>query len=85
MAIDEALSDIEKGLGKNVPLHLKDGHYSGANKLGNAINYIYPHNYPNHYYNQQYLPDDLTYRIYYNYGDNKVELNTKKYWDLIKK
>ena len=57
-AIDQAMSDIEKGLGKNVPSHLKDGHYAGAKKLNHSNNYLYPHAYPNHYVNQQYLPGD---------------------------
>ncbi len=84
-AIDEALDDINKGLGKMIPAHLRDGHYSGAEKLNHAKNYLYPHIYPNHYVVQQYLPDDLTYRVYYKYGENKVETTTKKYWDSIKK
>ena len=84
-AIDQAMSDIEKGLGKNVPSHLKDGHYAGAKKLNHSNNYLYPHEYPNHYVNQQYLPDDITYRIYYQPGKNKIESNVKKYWDEIKK
>ena len=84
-AIDQAMSDIEKGLGKNVPSHLKDGHYAGAKKLNHSNNYLYPHAYPNHYVNQQYLPDDITYRIYYQPGKNKIESNVKKYWDEIKK
>lgn len=85
LAIDAAMEDIEKGLGKNVPSHLKDGHYPGAAQLDHAVGYVYPHIYPNHYVVQQYLPDDLTYRIYYHYGENKLEQNTKNYWDLIKK
>ena len=84
-AIDQAMSDIEKGLGKNIPSHLKDGHYAGAKKLNHSNNYLYPHAYPNHYVNQQYLPDDITYRIYYQPGKNKIESNVKKYWDEIKK
>lgn len=84
-AIDKALDDINKGLGKDIPASIKDGHYSGATKLNHAIGYLYPHNYPNHYVNQQYLPDDITYRVYYEYGQNKVESATKKYWEDIKK
>ena len=84
-AIDLALEDISKGVGKNIPAHLRDGHYSGAQKLNHALNYKYPHVYPNHYVKQQYLPSDIEYRVYYQYGDNKIELASKKYWDLIKK
>ena len=84
-AIDSALNDINNGLGKNVPSHLRDGHYDGANKLGHATNYLYPHAYENHYIKQQYLPNDIKNKKYYQYGDNKIESVAKEYWDLIKK
>lgn len=84
-AIDMAIEDINNGLGKEIPAHLKDGHYAGANKLNHAINYLYPHAYKNHYVKQQYLPSDIEYRVYYQYQDNKVEQAAKNYWDLIKK
>lgn len=84
-AIDMALEDINNGLGKNIPSYLRDGHYEGANKLGHAINYLYPHSYEKHYVKQQYLPNDIKNRKYYEYGDNKVENIAKLYWDEIKK
>lgn len=83
-AVDSALSDIEGGLMGDVPAHLKDSHYSGASKLGHGNNYKYPHAYPNHYVPQQYLPDTLKNRKYYSYGDNKLEQQTKAYWDAVK-
>lgn len=83
-AVDSALSDIEGGLMGDVPAHLKDSHYSGASKLGHGNNYKYPHAYPNHYVQQQYLPDTLKNRKYYSYGDNKLEQQTKAYWDAVK-
>lgn len=64
-AIDSALSDIRKGLVGQIPDYLKDGHYSGAKDLGRAIGYKYPHNYENGHVVQQYLPDKLKNRIYY--------------------
>jgi putative ATPase len=47
--------------------------------------YKYPHTYPNHYVKQQYLPDEIKNRKYYEYGDNKTEQAYKKYWEEIKK
>lgn len=64
-AIDNALSDIRKGQVGQIPDHLKDGHYQGAKELGRAIGYKYPHNYENGYVVQQYLPDKLKNKIYY--------------------
>lgn len=64
-AIDAALSDIRKGQAGQIPDHLRDGHYSGAKKLGRAIGYQYPHNHEGGFVAQQYLPDKLKNRIYY--------------------
>lgn len=83
-AIDDALSDIRKGKGGTVPPHLKDGHYGGATKLGNAIGYKYPHNYPNSYVKQQYLPDTLVGKKYYQPGNNKTEDSIRSYLDKLK-
>ena len=84
-AIDSALSDIRNGLGGDVPAHLRDAHYSGAAKLGRGLTYKYPHSYKNHWVKQQYLPDEVKDRKYYEYGDNKIESTTEKYWKEIKK
>ncbi|MGK9043547.1 replication-associated recombination protein A [Mammaliicoccus vitulinus] len=65
VSIDSALSDIRNGKAGLVPKHLKDGHYQGAQELGNAIGYKYPHNYENSYVEQQYLPDTLKDKQYY--------------------
>jgi len=64
-AIDAAISDIEKGLSGEVPDHLKDAHYLGAKKLGRGINYKYPHDYESGWVKQQYLPDLLIGKKYY--------------------
>ncbi|MFI5608161.1 replication-associated recombination protein A [Amycolatopsis sp. NPDC051903] len=63
-AIDSALADVRAGLAGTVPPHLRDGHYAGAKKLGNA-GYRYPHDVPEGVLAQQYPPDDLVGRDYY--------------------
>ena len=83
-AIDAAMSDLKKGKCGDIPAHLKDSHYSGAEKLGRGLTYQYPHAYPNHYVQQQYLPDSIKDCQYYEYGPNKIEQAAKNYWDLIK-
>lgn len=84
-AIDAALDDIRAGISGDIPSHLQDGHYGGANKMGKAIGYKYPHAYPNSWVEQQYLPDTIKDCIYYEYGNNKAEQAAKQYWDQIKK
>ncbi len=82
-AYAKAAADIEKGLGRDMPSCLKNNHYFGVGDK--KIPYQYPHDYPNHWLRQQYLPDDIKTRIYYEYGDNKSEQAAKAYWDKIKK
>ncbi|WP_447008771.1 replication-associated recombination protein A [Saccharothrix sp. DSM 118769] len=64
-AIGAAMADVRKGAVGSVPAHLRDGHYAGAAKLGNAQGYRYPHDVPEGVLTQQYPPDDLVGRDYY--------------------
>ncbi|MEV4312184.1 replication-associated recombination protein A [Actinocrispum sp. NPDC049592] len=64
-AIDSALADVRAGGAGTVPPHLRDGHYAGAARLGNAQGYRYPHNVPEGVLAQQYPPDGLVGRDYY--------------------
>ncbi|MFI6306530.1 replication-associated recombination protein A [Amycolatopsis thailandensis] len=64
-SIDAALSDVRSGRIGTVPPHLRDGHYAGAEKLGNAKGYRYPPNAPEGVLAQQYPPDELVGRDYY--------------------
>ena len=84
VAIDRALDDLENITIDDIPMHLKDAHYGGASKLGRGIEYKYPHQYENHYVKQQYLPDNIKNKVYYEYGDNKIEKTMKEYWSRIK-
>ena len=84
VAIDRALDDLENITIDDIPMHLKDAHYGGASKLGRGIEYKYPHKYENHYVKQQYLPDNIKNKVYYEYGDNKIEKTMKEYWSRIK-
>ena len=83
-AIDAALSDVENGEYGDIPEHLKDSHYGGAEKLGHGIGYKYPHNYENAYVRQQYLPDKIKDRRYYHFGNNKSEQAALAYRKKIK-
>jgi putative ATPase len=64
-AIGQAMSDVRQGAVGAVPAHLRDGHYTGAKKLGNATGYRYPHNVPEGVLEQQYPPDELVGKDYY--------------------
>lgn len=84
-AIDSALSDIRKGNIGQIPDHLRDGHYAGAKDLGRAIGYKYPHNYENGHVIQQYLPDKLKNKIYYEpKSTSKSEQQFKTIYDNLR-
>ena len=63
MAIGAAREDVRNGRTIPVPRHLRDGHYSGAKKMGNAIGYKYAHNSPDGIAQQDYLGVDKEYYI----------------------
>ena len=84
MAIDAAMADVRAGITGSLPRELQNVHADGAG-FEREQGYLYPHNYPNHWVKQQYLPDELIGRRYYEYGDNKNEQAAKRYWDEIKK
>ena len=83
-AINAAMADIERGIGGAVPRHLQNKHYDGEDAEIKGQHYKYPHDYKSHYVNQQYLPNALKNKRYYEYGDNKTEQKYKAYWDMIK-
>ena len=84
-AINAAMADIESGMTGAIPRHLQNRHFDGADAKVKGQHYLYPHSFPNHYVKQQYLPETLKNRRYYNYGDNSVEQKFGEYWKNIKK
>lgn len=84
MAIDKALSDIKSRDVGDIPEHLKDAHYSGAEALGRGKEYKYPHNYKKHYIKQQYLPNNIKEAVYYTPGTNKMEEKIAQYMRYLR-
>ena len=84
LALDAASADVRKGLGGDFPRHLQNVH-ADSYTMEREQGYLYPHDYPGHWVRQQYLPDGLVGRRYYEYGSNKLEQAAKQYWDQIKK
>lgn len=84
MGINNAMQDVQCGNYGPIPRQLQNMHYDGEDNPNKGQFYIYPHDYPNHYTYQQYLPDVLKNKKYYEYGDNKNEQAFKAYWDKIK-
>lgn len=61
-----------------MPTHLRDGHYPGAKNLGHGIGYKYPHDYEGSFISQQYLPNELIGKKYYEPTENGYEIEIKK-------
>lgn len=82
-AIGAAWSDVRRGRTGSIPRELQNVH---ADTTGQEREqgYKYPHSYPGHWVEQQYLPDELAGKRYYQYGDNRTEQAAKAYWDKIK-
>ncbi|UUM20681.1 replication-associated recombination protein A [Mycoplasma sp. 2045] len=84
IAIENTKQILDSGQIYQIPKHLRDSHYASAVKLGDGVDYKYPHNYWNNYVNQQYLPKELSKAEFYFAGLNENEQKYKKYWQKIK-
>ncbi len=80
-AISQAMSAMDDMKSAEVPLHLRDAHYKGSEKLGH-VGYQYPHNFPNHYVRQQYLPDSIADQTFYQATEqgNESKIRQNQRW-----
>ena len=83
MAIDAAIADVKSCDALDFPRHLQNVHYDGEGAKIKGQHYLYPHDFKNHYVNQQYLPDALADRVYYEFGGNKQEQSAYLYRQKI--
>ena len=65
LAKDAALADAATSYDEPVPVYLRDTSYRGAKKLGHGKGYKYPHDYPGHWVQQDYMPQSLKGKRYY--------------------
>ena len=64
-AVDAAMADAEKGGYSPVPVHLRDTHYAGHDRIGSGDGYKYPHDFPGHWVKQEYMPPEVKGKKYY--------------------
>ncbi len=84
MAIDKAMADVQSGNYGPIPRRLQNKHFDGEDAEVKGQFYVYPHDYENHWVYQQYLPDRIKNKKYYEFGPNKNEQAFKSYWDRVK-
>lgn len=77
LALARVMDAAERLKSAEVPLHLRDTHYSGAEKLGHK-GYLYPHDFPGHYVDQQYLPDPIKNDVFFEASDQGTEDKIKQ-------
>ena len=68
-----AQADVRDRPAGEVPAHLRDAHYQGAASLGHGKGYRYPHDDPRGWVEQQYLPDEVADRTYYEPSEHGFE------------
>ena len=78
MALDQSVADAEKGGFGPVPIHLRDTHYTGHERLGSGAQYQYPHDFPGHWVKQEYMPPEVKGRRYYIPSDQGQELKLRE-------
>jgi putative ATPase len=72
-ALGAATQDLRDGRIGAVPSHLRDSHYPGAARMGHGKGYKYSHDYPHSIVEQQYAPDEVVGRNYYEPTANGAE------------
>ncbi len=78
MAMSAAMSDAENTYQTGVPMHLRDAHFRGAESIGYGKGYKYAHDFPAHVVAQQYLPDELIGKKYYEPSEMGAEKKIKE-------
>lgn len=81
LAINKAEEDVKSGKFSSVPNYLKDSHNKSKD---DKREYLYPHNYEKHYVDQEYLPEELRGRKYYNPTEMGYEKKIKNYLKNLK-
>ena len=85
MAINKALSDVEKKNTGEVPMHLRNAVTSGMGNLGYGKGYKYAHDFPGNIVEQEYLPDEMKGTIYYNPTSNGYEAKIREWLERRRK
>ncbi|WP_246547984.1 replication-associated recombination protein A [Nonomuraea rubra] len=83
-AIGAAIGDVRKGLIGQVPGHLRDAHYPGAAKLGHGDGYKYPHDFEHGLVRQEYAPEQVRERRYYEPTRHGAEAPVAERWAKIR-
>lgn len=73
LAIDKALGEVQNSGNQPVPLHLRNASTKLMEELGYHEGYQYAHDFPNHFVKQQYMPDELVGKQFWEPQGNPQE------------
>ncbi|WLD92201.1 AAA family ATPase [Alkalihalobacillus sp. AL-G] len=82
-AIDSALQTVKNEKIGQVPVHLRDAHYTGAKELGSGAGYKYPHDFQDGFVPQQYLPDHLLHKKFFHPTERGYEKSVSRRLDYF--
>lgn len=85
LAVNEALRFVKENSDFEVPKHIRNANFTGEKDIGIGVGYKYAHDYENHYVKQQYLPDEIKDKVFFNLTDMGFEKSIKDYFNKIKK
>ena len=85
LAINKALEDVEKIDTGSVPYHIRNAPADGMKELGYSVGYKYPHDFPGHIVKQQYMPDAIKDKVYYEPTDIGYERKISDYLEWVRK
>lgn len=83
-AIDNAIDFVKNNPTGTVPAHLRSSNYSGAKNLNSGNSYKYPHNYKNNYVKQNYFPEEIGSKSFFEYSETGYEKKFKNYLKNLK-
>jgi putative ATPase len=72
-ALGRARADAREGPRGDVPTHLRDASYHGAQELGHGEGYVYPHDDARGWVEQDYRPAQVSGHVYYEPTDHGAE------------
>jgi len=88
-AISRAWHDVEHEEARPVPRHLRDASYPGARHLGHGAGYEYPHDHPGGFVAQQYVPENVRDRTYYEPTaagyEGELRRRLRTWWEGVKR
>jgi putative ATPase len=78
MAINEAQAEVKKSGDLPVPLHLRNAPTKLMENLDYGKNYKYSHSFKDNFAEQQFLPDGIAYKKFYEPGNNPAEQKSRE-------